>query len=120
MDSAAQALDGLTAALINLIYNDDWSCDALGKIMFANPKCRKEGVAVLKKMDSCAVLVINAANEYTTESETTTGGFGLDWGLGQLKRLMNKYKDEYSGFSENGHDYRGYEPFCKALPLLEG
>ena len=122
-ESTAAALDGLTAALINLIYNDDWSRDARGKIMFANPDCRKEGVTVLRKMDNCAVVAINAANEFTATPEAPAqpgagGGFGLERALGQLKRLMTKYKDEYSGFSEDGYDHRGHEPFSKALPLI--
>ena len=72
-ESAGKAMDGLTATLINLIYNDDWSNDARGRMMFTNPKCRKESVAVLRKMDNCAVAVINAANEFAatnTASET--------------------------------------------------
>ena len=120
-ESVAKALDGLTAALINLTYNDDWSRDALGKIVFANPDCRKESVAVLHKMDNCAVAVINAANEFTTTPPNIpaqAGGFGLERGLGQLKRLMGKYKEEYSGFSQDDYDYRGHEPFSKALPLI--
>ena len=113
--------DGFTAALINLTYNDDWSRDARGKIVFANPDCRKESVAVLRKMDNCAVAVINAANEFTTTPPNIpaqAGGFGLERGLGQLKRLMGKYKEEYSGFSQDDYDYRGHEPFSKALPLI--
>ena len=120
-ESVAKALDGLTAALINLTYNDDWSRDALGKIVFANPDCRKESVAVLRKMDNCAVAVINAANEFTTsppDIPAQAGGFGIERGLGQLKRLMGKYKEEYSGFSQDDYDYRGHEPFSKALPLI--
>ena len=35
--SASIALDRLTAALISLICNEEWSNDACGKILFANP-----------------------------------------------------------------------------------
>mmetsp|Transcript_11927 Transcript_11927/g.19545 ORF Transcript_11927/g.19545 Transcript_11927/m.19545 type:complete len:582 (+) Transcript_11927:102-1847(+) len=133
-ESAAKALDGLTAALLNLTYNDDWSRDALGKIMLANPACRKESVSVLRKMDNCAVSAINAANEFTTAPAPTNetgagagagaGGFGLERALRQLKRLLAKYRDEYGGFSENAYDfhgrlvYYGHEPFSTALPLI--
>lgn len=123
-ESAAKALDGLTAALLNLTYNDDWCRDARGKILFANPACRKESVSVLRKMDSCAVSAIKAANDFTAtedpaQPDAGTTGFGLERALGQLKRLMTKYKDEYGGFAQNGHDYRGYGPFSKALLLID-
>ena len=134
-ESSAKALDGLTAALLNLIYNDDWSRDAQGKILLANPACRKESVSVLRKMDNCAVSAINAANEFTAASAPTNeipapvqlgagmGSFGLELALVQLKRLMTKYKEEYGGFSENAYfygrlEYYGHEPFSKALPLI--
>lgn len=125
VESAAKALDGLTAALLNLTCNDDWCRDALGKIMFANPACRKESVSVLRKMDSCAISAIKAANDFTAVTETPaqngagTRGFSLERALGQLKRLMQKYNDEYEGFAQNGHDYRGYNPFSKALLLID-
>lgn len=124
VESAAKALDGLTAVLLNLIYNDDWSNDARGKIMLANPDCRKESIAVLKKMDKCAVAVINADHEFATATENSAqlgagaGGFGLRHGLEQLKRLMGKYNEEYAVFSENGYGYRGYESFSNALSLV--
>lgn len=122
--SASIALDRLTAALISLICNEEWSNDACGKILFANPDCRKEIVTILRKMDNCAVSVINAANEFTTASEASaqirddTGGLGLDRALAQLKRLMTKYEEEYSGFSKDGYGSRGYMAFSKALPLI--
>ena len=132
-ESAAKALDGLTAALLNLIYNDDWSRDALGSA-FVNRDCRKESVSILRKMDNCAVSAINAANEFTTAPTNETpapvqlgagmGSFGLELAIEQLKRLMTKYKDEYGGFSENYYDFHGqfvhygHEPFSKALPLI--
>ena len=77
-------------------------------------------------MDNCAVSVINAANEFTTAPEDPaqirddTGGLGLDRALAQLKRLMTKYEEEYSGFSKDYPSYgsRGYMAFSKALPLI--
>jgi len=72
--------------------------------MFANPACRKESVSVLRKMDNCAVSAIKAANDFTATPEipaqlgVDARGFGLERALGQLKRLMAKYKDEYESF----------------------
>jgi len=97
--------------------------------MFANPDCRKETVTILRKMDNCAVSVISAANELsdTAPEEASTqeaDTIGIDRQLAQLKRLMTKYEDGYSGFSEDGYDYRGYNyrgymAFSKALPLID-
>jgi hypothetical protein len=92
--------------------------------MFANPDCRKETVTILRKMDNCAVSVISAANELsdTAPEEAPTqeaDTIGIDRQLAQLKRLMTKYEDEYSGFSEDGYGYRGYMAFSKALPLID-
>jgi len=120
LETVSKALDGLTACLINLICNDEWSNDARGKIMFANPDCRKETVTILRKMDNCAVSVISAANELPeAPAQVGTDTIGIDRQLAQLKRLMTKYEDEYSGFSEDGYDYRGYMAFSKALPLID-
>ena len=128
-EHVSKAIDGLTACLVNLICNDEWSNDARGKIMFANPDCRKETVTILRKMDNCAVSVISAANELsdTAPEEAPTqkaDTIGIDRQLAQLKRLMTKYEDGYSGFSEDGYDYsgrkyRGYMAFSKALPLID-
>ena len=87
--------------------------------MFAYPECRKMSVSVLRKMDNCAVNAINAAKAFASTPETPAQlrGFGLEHAL-DLKRLMTKYKDEYSGFAEDGYDYHGYAPFSKALPLI--
>ena len=121
LETVSKALDGLTACLVNLIRNDEWSNDARGKIMFANPDCRKETVTILRKMDNCAVSVISAANELpeAPTAQLGTDTIGIDRQLAQLKRLMTKYEDEYSGFSEDGYDYRGYMAFSKALPLID-
>jgi hypothetical protein len=128
-EHVSKAIDGLTACLVNLICNDEWSNDARGKILFANPDCRKETVTILRKMDSCAFSVISAANELsdTAQEEAPTqeaDTIGIDRQLAQLKRLMTKYEDGYSGFSEDGYDYRGvpyrgYMAFSKALPLID-
>ena len=84
--------------------------------------CRKETVTILRKMDNCAVSVISAANELPEALTAQLGAdttIGIDRQLSQLKRLMTKYEDEYSGFSEDGYDYRGYMAFSKALPLID-
>ena len=105
VESIDMALDGLTAALVNLFYNDNWR------------GIDKEAVSVLRKMDNCAVAVVNAASEYSTTPESPAQ-LGTERSLEQLKRLMGKYKKKYSWLSEDGHDYRGHVPFKKSFPLI--
>ena len=119
-EHVSKAIDGLTACLVNLICNDEWSNDALARSCLQIQIAGKK----LRKMDNCAVSVISAANELsdTAPEEAPTqeaDTIGIDRQLAQLKRLMTKYEDEYSGFSEDGYDYRGYMAFSKALPLID-
>ena len=129
--SAERALDQLTGFLLATVVNSEWRHDARGKIMFWDPACRKESIAIMKQMDEAAVRLIGEAIQgarsgsslagasssgaSSSEASSSSVGLGLTRALDQTKRLLDKLQDEYAGGAPTvGH--KGYTAFKKALP----
>jgi len=123
-ENSERAIDRFTGILLVTLLNDEWRCDALGKIMGWDPKCRKETILIMKRMDEAAVKLITAANAILSEEIAEPNGMlGLPRTLAQTKRLLMKLQKEYHGYSEpdSGPGYnhhKGYLSFSKAIPLL--
>lgn len=114
-ENVKHALDKFMAILLVLARKDVWTQDARGKILFANPDCRKESVAILRKLDNCAVEILTAAAEIPDQ---TGDYFSLQCACSQLQQLMPKFQEQYRGFMEDGDDYSGHKAFSKALDFM--
>ena len=127
-ESVERALDTFTGLLLAMASHDRWMHDARGKIMMWDPKCRKESISIIRKLDAAAAgLVAEALRRTATggapSAEPGSGAWsagliGVPRWLAQTERLLDKVQDTWDGWSEDGDNHKGYLAFKKSLALF--